>query len=54
MLENVPRIHPSEVKDILKEWTSKSYSSTNSIGIIWTDQNTLKAVRSKGLKEMLL
>ena len=34
MLENVPRIHPSEVKDILKEQTSKSYSSTNSIGII--------------------
>ena len=34
MLENVPRSHPSEVKDILKESTSKSYSSTDSIGII--------------------
>ena len=29
MLENVPQIHSAEVKDILKEWTSKSYSSTN-------------------------
>ena len=32
--ENVPRIHPSEVNDILKDYTSKAYSSTDSIGII--------------------
>ena len=38
ILKNVPRIHPSEVKDIfnhrLKEKTSEAYSSINSIGII--------------------
>ena len=45
MLENVPRIHPSEVDDILKE-------STVTVRPIPLESFELKEVRSKGFKEI--